>query len=62
MKKKVGRPKLPKGKTRNVFPIRISPEERMEVEAAAKRDGKRPAEWARNQLLQCCKNNDNRIT
>jgi hypothetical protein len=51
MKKKVGRPKLPANQTRAVFPIRLSKEERKQVERAAKSASQKPTEWARNQLL-----------
>jgi hypothetical protein len=57
--KKRGRPKLPNNQTRAVFPIRLSKDERKEVEIAAKRAKTRPAEWARNQLLQASRNHDN---
>lgn len=50
-KSKMGRPKLPKGEARKVFPIRLSDPERLAVEDAAKKAGLRPSEWARNVLL-----------
>lgn len=52
---KAGRPKLPPNQTRTVFPIRISKDERKLVDAAAKKAGERPSEWARNQLLTAAK-------
>ena len=54
-KPKRGRPKLPKNQTRVAFPIRLSPDERKAVEAAARRAGKKSSEWARNQLLDGAK-------
>jgi uncharacterized protein (DUF1778 family) len=51
MSAKAGRPKLPTNKTRAVFPIRISEDERKIIDAAAAKAGERPSEWARNQLL-----------
>lgn len=50
-KSKMGRPKLPKGEAKKVFPIRLSDSERRAVEDAAKRAGLRPSEWARNVML-----------
>jgi hypothetical protein len=55
--KKAGRPKLPKNQTRAVFPIRISSDERQQIKAAAKNAGQLPSEWARNKLLQGCREN-----
>ena len=46
-----GRPKLPSNRTRNVFPIRISADERKLLTAAARKANQRLSEWARNQLL-----------
>lgn len=51
MKRKRGRPKLPKHKARKVFPLRVSDEERANMERAAKRAGKKLSEWARDRLL-----------
>jgi hypothetical protein len=51
-KKRMGRPKLPKNQARGVFSIRCSALERKQIEAAAKRTGKKPTEWARIALLR----------
>jgi hypothetical protein len=48
---KIGRPKLPKGQAREVFPIRLSAAERSAVIKAAKAADKKPTEWARNAML-----------
>jgi hypothetical protein len=49
---KVGRPKLPKGASRaELLLIRLTPAERQEVEAAAKRADESLSSWARRALL-----------
>jgi hypothetical protein len=52
---KLGRPKLSKKHARTVFPLRISPVERKEIVAAAKRAKEKPVPWARNQLLKAAR-------
>ncbi len=49
---KRGRPKLPAGEKKQVFHVRLSPEERKLVEQAAKRAKARPSEWARRKLME----------
>jgi hypothetical protein len=51
-----GRPKLPKGKAKgDMIGVRLLKAERRQVEAAAKRDGKRLSEWVRIALLAAAK-------
>jgi hypothetical protein len=50
-KKKIGRPKLPKGEARSVFSLRFSQAERKKIETAAKKSGEPLTQWARNALL-----------
>jgi hypothetical protein len=47
----IGRPRLPKGKAKEVFALRLAPEERKSIERAAKEAGLRATEWARNAML-----------
>jgi uncharacterized protein (DUF1778 family) len=47
----IGRPKLPRGKVKEVFTLRLAPEERKAIEKAAKVAGLRATEWARNAML-----------
>jgi hypothetical protein len=47
-----GRPALPKGERKAViFSVRMSPEEREQIEAAARGQGLKAAAWARMALL-----------
>src|SRR6266568_214768 len=46
-----GRPKLPKGETRELFSLRITRQEREKIESAAKASGEKASRWARNYLL-----------
>ena len=48
--KKIGRPKLAKGKAKAVFSLRLSPPDQRQIESAAKRDGKPVTQWARDVL------------
>ena len=48
----IGRPRLPRGKAKEVFALRITPLEKRAIEAAAKRAGQRATEWARNAMLE----------
>lgn len=51
-----GRPALPKADRRAaIFSVRLSPEERGQVEAAAQALGLKAAAWARLALLDSCK-------
>ena len=51
-KKKMGRPKLPRGTSRaSLITLRVQPAERKRIEAAAKREGKPLSEWIRETLL-----------
>lgn len=52
MKKKIGRPKLPNGKIRQVHPLRLSKEELISYKKAAERDKKPLSEWMRNVLTK----------
>jgi predicted HicB family RNase H-like nuclease len=48
----MGRPPLGDGKARDVvFTLRVSPEERAALVAAAEREGKPVTQWARDALL-----------
>lgn len=49
-KKKMGRPKLPKGDARKVFPLRLSDNERKAYEAAARAAGQALPDWMRTTL------------
>lgn len=50
-KSKMGRPKLPKGETKEVFSLRLTSGEREAVEVAAKKADLKATEWARNAML-----------
>lgn len=51
-KKKAGRPPKPKGEAKAlVFCVRLSPDERALIDAAAERDGWPSSAWAREVLL-----------
>jgi hypothetical protein len=49
-KRKVGRPKLPKGMVKNVVAIRLSAAERDEYEKRAERAGLHLSDWIRQSL------------
>ena len=49
--KKIGRPKLPKGKAKAVFSLRLSEPDQRRIESAAKQSGKPVTQWAREALL-----------
>jgi hypothetical protein len=49
-KRKVGRPKLPKGEVKNVIAIRLSDSEKQEYEQRAERAGLRLSDWIREAL------------
>lgn len=51
MKKRMGRPRLPKGKTKKPFSVRLSPDELKFMETEANKAGQSVSEWARNRLL-----------
>jgi len=51
-KKKMGRPKKPKGELKKLFSIRLDKHERKAVEDAAKKAGESPSKWARKALLK----------
>jgi hypothetical protein len=53
MKKKRGRPFLPKGTAKGVlFAVRIAANEAKKINEAVKKSGMRKPEWARNVLIQ----------
>jgi hypothetical protein len=57
MKKKMGRPKLPKGEAKGVqFGIRLSKPDGELVKEAIKRSGLSQPDWLRNALLSAAKN------
>jgi len=49
-KRKVGRPKLPKGQIKNVIAIRLSDSEKAEYERRAAERGLRLSDWIRQAL------------
>jgi predicted HicB family RNase H-like nuclease len=51
-KKKIGRPKLPKGEAKKVFSLRFSKPEREQIKHAAKKAGEPVTKWAREALLR----------
>jgi uncharacterized protein (DUF1778 family) len=52
MKKKLGRPTLPKDQVRSVLiALKVSPDESTRIERAAKAAKQSKPEWMRNQLL-----------
>ena len=56
MTKKLGRPKLAKGKAKAHFiNLRFSPDEARQIDAAAERAKQKRAKWARNVLLSAAK-------
>ena len=50
-RKKIGRPKLPKGEAKKVFSLRFSKHEREKIKAAAKKADRPITKWAREALL-----------
>jgi hypothetical protein len=54
-KKKMGRPKLPKGEARAVFPLRLSSAERALYEASASAKGMSLPNWIRTTLTDASK-------
>ena len=52
MTKRMGRPKLPpKERKTEVFSIRVTKDELAQINAAAKRAGAEPRDWAKTRLL-----------
>jgi hypothetical protein len=52
-KPKMGRPRLPDGTARTeVFAIKLSAEERAQIDATAERAGKHVTQWARDALIR----------
>lgn len=51
-KRRVGRPKLPKGEVKNVVAIRLTDAEKREYEEKALRAGLRLSDWIRQRLGQ----------
>jgi hypothetical protein len=59
MKKKMGRPKLPKGSSReDRLYCRLLKSEVKEIEVAAKKSGKTKSEWIRDILLNAALTNN----
>jgi len=57
VKKKRGRPALsPEERKQAIFSIRLSPEERATIEAAAEQAGLTASDWARSVLLEAAQN------
>jgi hypothetical protein len=54
-KKKMGRPKLPKGEAREVFPLRLSAAERALYERASSEKGLSLPDWMRTTLTNASK-------
>ena len=55
-RRKPGRPKLPKEERKAaIFSVRLSPEERDQVERAAQASNKKAAAWARDVLLEAAR-------
>ena len=53
MKKKMGRPKLPKGAAKGVlFAVRVAKPDAEKIQEAIKRSGTVKPEWLRNALLK----------
>ena len=55
MKTKIGRPKLPKGEVRSVYPLRLSDAEREQYEAKANAENLSLPKWMRKVLTQASK-------
>ena len=56
MTKKLGRPKLAKGKAKaNFINLRFSPDETRQIDSAAERANQKRAKWARETLLSAAK-------
>lgn len=53
--KKMGRPKLPKGDARELYPIRLSANERQLFSAAADAAGESLPDWMRKTLTRAAK-------
>lgn len=53
--KKMGRPRLPKGEAKKVYPLRLSDAERKTFEEAAIRAGQPLPEWMRTHLTKAAK-------
>ncbi|HLX95147.1 MAG TPA: hypothetical protein VKU37_05330 [Verrucomicrobiae bacterium] len=52
MKKKMGRPNLPKGTAHSVlFAVRVAPNEADKIERAVKKSGLKKPQWARKALI-----------
>jgi hypothetical protein len=52
MKKKMGRPKLPKGTANSVlFAVKIAANEAEKIQRAIKKSGQTKPDWARNALV-----------
>jgi uncharacterized protein (DUF1778 family) len=59
VKARMGRPPLAEGKARDiVFTLRLAPDERDAIEAAAERAGKPVTQWARELLIGAAKLTD----
>jgi uncharacterized protein (DUF1778 family) len=54
-KKKGGRPKLPPGEKKQIFPLRLSPNTQTLVESAAAREGEELQAWIRKVLTEKAK-------
>lgn len=53
MKKKIGRPMLPKGTANSVlFAVRIAANEADKIQTAIRKSGLKKPEWARNALIK----------
>lgn len=51
MKAKRGRPRLPAEEKKQVFAVRLTPEERSMIERAADASGLTVSEWSRRELI-----------
>lgn len=54
-RKKMGRPKLPAGEARDVYPLRLSASERSLFEQAASKENETLPEWIRKHLTNAAK-------
>jgi hypothetical protein len=54
-KRKMGRPKLPKGKQKQVFPIRFTADQLTEFEAAAQKKRLTVRDWIASTLTEAAK-------
>lgn len=58
MKKKMGRPKLPKGKAKAFqIGVRFNQQEAVKIKSAIARSGLNNSDWARTQLLTAAQSN-----